>query len=829
MQKKIFMDLQTFILNHIVKPKTPLTHQHFSLQSWPTNLKIDDTETDSLHQLYSKYIESHESVLSKPNEGLNSINERITPVHKFYLDFDMDLKLFDQFDYTYLGTVFDDVVDALDELFVQAFGISHPEHIFSFRNFNRCHINYPSIIVKKNDSKEIVKWLIGKIEPKYTWIKEAIDINVYNSGLRMIYSHKGCQTKEKDKTEFLKKFPEFPYREYYSPGKFDKNAVGLITFEETNDYLSYIKKCSIRCSENTSALTFNAKKRKNSDQKKQKRQKLNYDSDPDEEFEKDQAVLPSDAIPEADAEKIQVFLINALKNKNDIDPTILKLRKFSNTGFIEITLKQQSCPFKGRMHRRTAERNVSSLYVLLTSYGWFVRCWDCTEDDCKNEIRLEEDNDDVEEIITAQTNNHLVSNAFFQQTDETIADFIFEELKDDFACSLTSGRDGSNPTATWYYYDQDVHRWREYPMIVDTVMRVDGKIQKIVKTYYEGLVNAAESDEKKKSKLSKYWDSFRTILQSSGKVRTGLMPCLTRKFDHYWIKKNEREKSLSGQTFISSLDSNPYLLGFLNGVWDFEENVFRAGKMSDLISMSTFNDYIRFEEFDHELKQRFMDYLNSVFLDQQERDFTMMEIAKSLIGTQSEQKFLLCTGCGKNGKSLFLGTLMGKVLGDYCQNIEVTMFTRPRPSTDKPSPELIHLKGKRFVTCQEPDAKDALNLSVIKWLTGGDRVTARTLFSRVMQSFNVQATFACICNDVPPINATQSDQGTWRRIEPICFSTKFVDGVPMKPNEIKSDPNIVSILPEFSENRFGINFRITTTYFIPSSFCEQEKGIDVQE
>ena len=51
------------------------------------------------------------------------------------------------------------------------------------------------------------------------------------------------------------------------------------------------------------------------------------------------------------------------------------------------------------------------------------------------------------------------------------------------------------------------------------------------------------------------------------------------------------------------MDSNPYLLCFENGVYDFKTNEFRQGYPSDYITKSTGRNYIKYDENNQKLKK----------------------------------------------------------------------------------------------------------------------------------------------------------------------------------------------------------------------------------
>ena len=69
-------------------------------------------------------------------------------------------------------------------------------------------------------------------------------------------------------------------------------------------------------------------------------------------------------------------------------------------------------------------------------------------------------------------------------------------------------------------------------------------------------------------------------------------PKLARTSDKDHILKEARELFYDREIkFLDLLDSNPYLMCFKNGVWDFKEKVFRAGRAEDYISKCTNIDY----------------------------------------------------------------------------------------------------------------------------------------------------------------------------------------------------------------------------------------------
>jgi putative DNA primase/helicase len=146
------------------------------------------------------------------------------------------------------------------------------------------------------------------------------------------------------------------------------------------------------------------------------------------------------------------------------------------------------------------------------------------------------------------------------------------------------------------------------------------------------------------------------------------------------------------------------------------------------------------------------------------------------------------TGNGSNGKSMLMN-LMATGMGDYTYKVNVAMFTQKRGKAGAAAPELIRMKGKRFVMMSEPDEGDPLSTGILKELTSCEKVSGRDLFagSKHIVEFDVQAKFHLACNEKPPVNTT--DGGTWRRLKVVHFPSKFVSN-PSGPHQHMVDESI---------------------------------------
>ena len=89
-------------------------------------------------------------------------------------------------------------------------------------------------------------------------------------------------------------------------------------------------------------------------------------------------------------------------------------------------------------------------------------------------------------------------------------------------------------------------------------------------------------------------------------------------------KNNVMKESMEvfyDETFNQKLDSNPYVIGFKNGVYDLKANEFRDGKQEDYISMEMGVDYDKDMTSSDASVIEVYDFLEKVFPDKSIREY----------------------------------------------------------------------------------------------------------------------------------------------------------------------------------------------------------------
>lgn len=95
-----------------------------------------------------------------------------------------------------------------------------------------------------------------------------------------------------------------------------------------------------------------------------------------------------------------------------------------------------------------------------------------------------------------------------------------------------------------------------------------------------------------------------------------------------------------------------------------------------------------------------------------------------LTGIVNEEQFLILYGDGGHGKSKYVGAI-AYVMGDYHDKVDIATIQESIKSKNgsSPTPDIVKLKGLRFISTSEPEKGLKLNESRIKDFTGRDPIT----------------------------------------------------------------------------------------------------------
>jgi putative DNA primase/helicase len=206
------------------------------------------------------------------------------------------------------------------------------------------------------------------------------------------------------------------------------------------------------------------------------------------------------------------------------------------------------------------------------------------------------------------------------------------------------------------------------------------------------------------------------------------------------------------------MDAGSDLLNVLNGTIDLETGELREHRREDLITK------VAPVEYDPSAgAPLWAQTLERVLPSPAVRSFFKKLTGYALTGDVSEQILAVLYGTGANGKSTVLNALL-TVLGDYGMQAAPDLLVAKKGSHPT---ELADLFGMRFVASIEVEDGSRLAESLVKQLTGGDRVKAR----RMRQDFwEFEPTHKVLmaCNHKPQVRGT--DNAIWRRIRLVPFT-----------------------------------------------------------
>lgn len=183
----------------------------------------------------------------------------------------------------------------------------------------------------------------------------------------------------------------------------------------------------------------------------------------------------------------------------------------------------------------------------------------------------------------------------------------------------------------------------------------------------------------------------------------------------------------------TELDAKGFLLTLQNGTYDLVDGRLRQPDPKDLIT--------RVLPFAYDATARapgFFRFLGEVQPDSSVREYLQRIAGRCLIRNPERRRLIIHYGVGGNGKSVYLNVL-GALLEPYVVTADVQTLLERR--TDRIENDLARMAGARLVVVRELPEGRRFDESLVKALTGGEKVSARFLrceYFEYLPGFQIQ-------------------------------------------------------------------------------------------
>jgi P4 family phage/plasmid primase-like protien len=221
---------------------------------------------------------------------------------------------------------------------------------------------------------------------------------------------------------------------------------------------------------------------------------------------------------------------------------------------------------------------------------------------------------------------------------------------------------------------------------------------------------------------------------------------------------------------VDDMDGKRYLLTFQNGTVDLRTGEMREHRPSDMLTQCAPVDFKpdapcpRFEKFvdeifpgDIELQSYFQTFLGMCITG---------EVRDHALGVWYGEH-------GRNGKGATVRTMTSVFGKSIIREVPYTLWELNR-SNGPHTEQIAGLRGARMVVSQEGNQGVAMNTSLLKNFSGGDRISARHLYGKEF-TFDPTFTIVLTTNYLPEFSS--GGAALWARTKAVLFGQSFADRV----------------------------------------------------
>jgi P4 family phage/plasmid primase-like protien len=334
-----------------------------------------------------------------------------------------------------------------------------------------------------------------------------------------------------------------------------------------------------------------------------------------------------------------------------------------------------------------------------------------------------------------------------------LAHILFNEFQNEFVCTSIKTKD-------WFQFKNHIWTLTESgTSLRERISNNNSAIISFLRSNNEDEDDETDEEIRKKNKEKK-----------NKLINKLINSCKSAPFKNNVM--TEAQELFYNEKFLRLLNKNPNLIAFKNGVYDFENDLFRDGVPEDFISSSLPIEYHDYKN--HPLIDEVEDFFEKVFPDKDIRDYFFDQVSQVFVGGNRAKVILFWTGEGNNGKTV-TQNLFEKMLGSMAIKFSTSLITGKKKDLGSAAPELARAgDGVRWAVMDEPNADEMISSGTLKSLTGNDSFFARDLFQKGKETFEITPMFKLhmICNKLPIIK--DADNATWNRVRVIPFEATFL-------------------------------------------------------
>lgn len=227
------------------------------------------------------------------------------------------------------------------------------------------------------------------------------------------------------------------------------------------------------------------------------------------------------------------------------------------------------------------------------------------------------------------------------------------------------------------------------------------------------------------------------------------------------------------------IDQKPWLLPCKNGVVDLRTGLLQPGRPEDHLVTAIPTE---FPDCSHYLTTGEVSpcpIWEQTMLEIHQDDTELAGFVQRWLGYQvtgliREHYIGVFVGAGRNGKGTLFETVKA-VMGPLAWSIQPDMILEQKNarSSAGPSADLMSLYGKRLVIASETDEGKRISGARVKWLTGGDSISARSPHDKFEINFRPSHKLNLYTNHVP--KGLTKDFALLQRLLFIEYPLRYVD------------------------------------------------------